>query len=66
MKVANSLTGDKRAAAYSALDKNITTNFAPWAAYENRNTREFISARIGGYLFQPCHGQADLNTFFIK
>ena len=45
---------------------NITKNYAPWAAYENRNTREFVSARTGGYLFQAAHGQANLNTFFLK
>jgi ABC-type transport system substrate-binding protein len=66
MKAANALTGDKRGAAYAALDKDITNNYAPWAAYENRNTREFIAARVGGYLWQASHGQADLNTFFIK
>jgi ABC-type oligopeptide transport system substrate-binding subunit len=66
MKAANALTGDKRGAAYAALDKNITNNFAPWAAYENRNTREFVSARTGGFLFQSAHGGANLNTFFIK
>ena len=47
MRAANALTGDKRYAAYQALDLNITKNHAPWAAYENRNTREFVSARIG-------------------
>ena len=66
MKAANALTGDKRGAAYAALDRSITNNFAPWAAYENRNTREFISARTGGYLFQAAHGLANLNTFVLK
>ncbi len=66
MQQANALTGDKRYAAYQALDLNITKNYAPWVAYENRNTREFIAARVGGYLFQSAHGGANLNTFFIK
>ncbi len=66
MKAANALTGDKRGAAYAALDKNITNNYAPLAVYENRNIREFVSARTGGYLFQAAHGQANLNTFFLK
>jgi ABC-type oligopeptide transport system substrate-binding subunit len=66
MKAANALAGDKRGAAYAALDRNITNNFAPWAAYESRNQREFVAARIGGYLFQAAHGLANLNTFFIK
>ena len=66
MAAANALSGDKRYAAYAALDLNITKNYAPWAAYENRNTREFISPRIGGFLFQSAHGGANLNTFFVK
>ncbi|HZO63107.1 MAG TPA: ABC transporter substrate-binding protein [Gaiellaceae bacterium] len=66
MKAANRLTGDKRSAAYQTLDREITTKYAPWAAYENRNIREFVSARTGGYLFQAAHGAANLNTFFLK
>ena len=66
MAAANALSGDARYAAYQALDLNITKNHAPWAAYENRNQREFVSSRTGGYLFQAAHGLANLNTFFIK
>jgi ABC-type transport system substrate-binding protein len=66
MRAANALTGDKRYAAYKALDLSITKNQAPWAAYENRSIREFTSARMGGFLFQAAHGGANLNTFFIK
>lgn len=66
MTAANALTGDKRYAAYAALDLNINKNYAPWMAYENRNTREFVSARTGGFLFQSAHGGANLNTFFLK
>ncbi|MGE5272376.1 MAG: ABC transporter substrate-binding protein [Verrucomicrobiota bacterium] len=66
MRAANALSGDKRAAAYAALDRNLTVNYAPWAAYESRNTREFVASRVGGYLFQAAHGQANLNTFYIK
>jgi peptide/nickel transport system substrate-binding protein/oligopeptide transport system substrate-binding protein len=66
MAAANALTGDRRYSAYQALDLGITKNYAPWAAYENRNTREFTASRIGGYLFQAAHGLANLNTFFIK
>jgi len=66
MAAANALVGDKRAAAYQALDLEVQKNYAPLAVYENRNTREFVSARTGGYLFSPGHGLADLNTFFLK
>ena len=41
-------------------------NYAPLLTYENRNIREFVSARTGGYVFQNSHGLADLNTFFLK
>jgi oligopeptide transport system substrate-binding protein len=66
MAAANKLSGDKRYAAYGALDVKITNNYAPWAAYDNRNEREFVSSRVGGYLFQPANASADLNTFFLK
>src|SRR5919201_1314771 len=59
-------TGAARYKTYGALDINITKNYAPWASYDNRNEREFVSKRTGGYLFQPANASADLNTFFIK
>jgi ABC-type oligopeptide transport system substrate-binding subunit len=66
MAAANALSGDKRYAAYQGLDLKIQRDYAPLAVYENRNTREFIASRIGGYIFQAAHGLANLNTFFIK
>jgi ABC-type oligopeptide transport system substrate-binding subunit len=66
MKAANALVGDARYNAYQNLDLNIQKNYAPLVTYENRNQREFVSARTGGYVFQNSHGLADLNTFFLK
>jgi ABC-type oligopeptide transport system substrate-binding subunit len=66
MAAANKLSGDKRYSTYGNLDVKITNNYAPWASYDNRNEREFVSARVGGYLFQPANASADLNTFFLK
>jgi peptide/nickel transport system substrate-binding protein len=66
MAKANTLAGDKRYKAYGDLDLKITKNWAPWAAYDNRNEREFVSQRTGGYLFQPANASGDLNTFFLK
>jgi len=63
---ANKLSGDARYNAYGKLDVDISKNYAPWTAYDNRNEREFISARSGGYLFQPANASADLDTFFLK
>jgi ABC-type oligopeptide transport system substrate-binding subunit len=62
---ANKLSGDARYNTYGKLDVNITNNYAPWAAYDNRNEREFVSSRTKGYLFQPANASADLNTFYI-
>jgi peptide/nickel transport system substrate-binding protein len=66
MVAANKKIGAARYKAYGDLDLEITKNHAPWASYDNRNSREFISSRIGGYLFQAAQASADLNTFFIK
>jgi ABC-type oligopeptide transport system substrate-binding subunit len=66
MAAANKLVGDARYTRYGNLDIEITRNHAPWAAIDNRNQREFVSKRTGGYLFQPANAAADLNTFFLK
>ncbi|MDX6519072.1 MAG: peptide/nickel transport system substrate-binding protein [Gaiellaceae bacterium] len=63
---ANRKVGPARYRAYGNLDVSITKNYAPWAAYDNRNEREFVAKRVGGYLFQPANASADLNTFFVK
>jgi len=66
LAAANRLTGAARYKQYGNLDVLISKNYAPWAAYDNRNEREFVSKRTGGYLFQPANASADLNTFFLK
>jgi peptide/nickel transport system substrate-binding protein len=66
LESANRLTGPARYKRYGNLDITISKNYAPWASYDNRNEREFVSKRTGGYLFQPANASADLNTFFIK
>ena len=63
---ANTLSGDKRYSAYGALDQSIQKNYAPLLTYENRNIREFVASRIGGYVFSNAHGLANLNNFFVK
>ncbi len=66
LDAANKLSGDPRYKAYGNLDVLITSKYAPWASFDNRNEREFVSARTGGYLFQPANAAADLNTFFLR
>ena len=66
LAAANLKTGAARYKAYGNLDILISKNYAPWASYDNRNEREFVSKRTGGYLFQPANASADLNTFYLK
>jgi peptide/nickel transport system substrate-binding protein len=66
LDAANKLSGDARYKAYGNLDVEISAKHAPWASYDNRNSREFVSKRMGGYLFQPANASSDLNTFFVK
>jgi ABC-type oligopeptide transport system substrate-binding subunit len=63
---ANRLIGPARYKAYGNLDVMLTKTYAPWASYDNRNLREFVSKRIGGYMFQPAYAAPDLGAFFIK
>src|SRR5437588_1440042 len=49
LAAANLKTGAARYKAYGNLDVMITKNYAPWASYDNRNEREFVSKRTGGY-----------------
>ena len=63
---ANLLGGAERYQAYGDLDVEIMRDHAPWVPYDNRSEREFTSARLGGYLFQPANASADLNTFYAR
>jgi len=66
MAAANRKIGPARYRAYGNLDVLLTKSYAPWASYDNRNVREFVAAKTGGYVFQPANASADLNTLFIK
>jgi len=46
MNHAASLKGSARYAAYGALDNSIQKNYAPIAGIDNRNDREYFSARV--------------------
>jgi ABC-type oligopeptide transport system substrate-binding subunit len=66
LEAANKLTGDARYNAYGNLDVSITEDLAPWASVDNRNQRDFVSKDVGGYLFQPANGFADLVAFYLQ
>ncbi|HEU5211406.1 MAG TPA: ABC transporter substrate-binding protein [Gaiellaceae bacterium] len=65
LAAANKLTGDERYNRYGNLDVMITKNLAPWMSTDNRNQRDFVAKRVGGYLFQPANGFADMTTFYL-
>ena len=67
MAAANALTGDARYAAYQKLDLIDHQGLrAVDGVRATATTREFVSARVGGYLIQSAHSLANLNTFFLK
>jgi ABC-type transport system substrate-binding protein len=55
LEAAAQLTGSKRYAAYAALDREITTQHAPWASLSYANNRDFVSARVGCYQYHPTY-----------
>jgi peptide/nickel transport system substrate-binding protein len=60
MDAASRLAGDRRYAAYGQLDDDIMREAVPWAPEYNGNVREFISARVGCYVYQEAFGVMDL------
>jgi ABC-type transport system substrate-binding protein len=60
MRQASQLSGPPRYEAYGKLDDDIMREQAPWASMYNGNVREFISPRVGCYLYQPAFGVMDL------
>ena len=60
MREAAKLSGPPRYEAYGKLDGDIMREQAPWASMYNGNIREFISPRVGCYLYQPAFGVMDL------
>jgi len=53
MQQASLLSGQKRYTTYGQLDDDIMTNDPPWAAIRGFNTRDFVSSRIGCYVYPP-------------
>jgi peptide/nickel transport system substrate-binding protein len=68
LKAAASLAGSKRYQSYGQLDIEITKNHAPWAAFDNRNNREFVSSRVDPKCFveQPVYQVMDFAQTCLK
>ena len=66
MDAASSLTGDARYAAYASLDERIMREAAPWVPINNPNVREFVSARVGCYVYVPAFQLMSLAVACLK
>lgn len=68
MNKAAILSGAARAKAYGDADIMITSKYAPWVSYDNRNERTFISTRMDPkcYVFQPIYAKMDLAAACLK
>jgi len=62
------LTGDARYNAYGKLDIDITSHYAPWAAFLHRARNEFFSSKVNPscYVYQPIIGTVDLGALCLK
>ena len=62
------LSGADRAKAYGDIDVQLTSKYAPWVAYDNRNERSFFSSKIDPscYVFQPIYAKPDLASLCLK
>ena len=60
MRQAALLTGPKRYEAYGQLDVDIMRDVVPWASMYNGTVREFLSDRVGCYVYAPSQGVMDL------
>jgi ABC-type oligopeptide transport system substrate-binding subunit len=66
LQQAASLAGAARLAQYGKLDIKIMGDVAPYAPILNANRRDFVSARLGCYTFQPVLGIPDLTALCVK
>ena len=67
MLAASLLTGQRRGAAYAALDGALMRENPPWAPLVNSNDRIFLSARVGCVTVNEAHGSGPiLNVVCMK
>jgi len=56
IRLARRLHGDRRYAAFTALDRDLMSTAAPIAPIGYLNDRHYISARVGCYFHHPVYG----------
>lgn len=60
------LQGSARTAAYAALDKAIMSQQAPYAPLFNPRWYDFVSKRLGGYVYSEAMDAINYNTLYVK
>jgi peptide/nickel transport system substrate-binding protein len=58
--------GAKRAQLYETLDKNLMTQVAPYAPMFNARWYDFVSTRVGGYVYSVAMDAINYNTLYVK
>lgn len=58
--------GTKRAQLYEALDKDLMTQVAPYAPIFNARWYDFVSTRVGGYVYSVAMDAINYNTLYVK
>lgn len=65
VEAAAKLVGPPRFLTYGKLDANVARNDAPWVAFGNFGSHDFLSARVGCEVYQPVYGM-DLAALCIR
>jgi hypothetical protein len=65
MEAASRLSGSARYQAYGNLDVDMFKNDPPWAAYQNFNSRIFVSKRFGCFVYNAIY-TVDLAASCLK
>jgi peptide/nickel transport system substrate-binding protein len=60
------LTGAARVSAYEALDNQVMSQQAPYAPLFNPKWYDFVSTRLGGYVYSEAMDAINYNTLYIK
>ncbi len=59
-------TGAARVAAYEQLDEQVMAQQAPYAPIFNPKWFDFVSKRLGGYVYSEAMDAINYNTLYIK
>jgi hypothetical protein len=58
--------GAARVKAYQVLDEQLMAQQAPYAPLFNPKWYDFVSTRVGGYVYSEAMDAINYNTLFVK